>query len=97
MYMASSSTTATQTRHSFTSLFQSGWLPTDSSSIHPSLSFYGSPPQRRRLLDYITFALGDTEVRPADTTATLESTLTAVIMTMTVHVSQPLFLSTASD
>src|SRR6218665_1888900 len=67
-----------QYMHSFTSLFQSGWLPTDSSSIHPSLSFYGSTHPRRRLLDYITFALGVTDVRPADTTATLGSTLTAV-------------------
>jgi len=42
----SSSTTAAQTKHSFrsTSLFQSGWRPTDSSSIDPSLSFYGAPP-----------------------------------------------------
>src|SRR6218665_322055 len=41
-----SSTTATQTKHIFrpTSLFQSGWRPTDSSSIDPSLSFYGAPP-----------------------------------------------------
>jgi len=53
--------------------------------------------RRRRLLDYRTFALDDTEVRQADTTAALESTLTAVAcMTMTVHVSQPV-LSTASD
>src|SRR6218665_1305930 len=36
------------------------------------------PPLVSRLLDYATFALGDTEVRPADTIATLESTLTAV-------------------
>src|SRR6218665_3919873 len=44
-YMASS-ITATQTKHSFrpTSLFQSGWRPTDSSSIDPSLSFCGAPP-----------------------------------------------------
>src|SRR6218665_3633608 len=87
MYMASS-TTATQTIHSFTSLFQSAWLPTDSSSIHPSLRFYGSPLPRRRLLDYITFALGDTEVRPADTTATFGVHFDSC-MTMTVHVSQP--------
>jgi len=41
-----SSTTATQTIHSFrpTSSFQSGWRPTDSISIHPSLSFYGASP-----------------------------------------------------
>src|SRR6218665_182096 len=38
------STTATQTIHSITSSFQSGWRPNDSSSIHPSLSFYGTPP-----------------------------------------------------
>src|SRR6218665_3100153 len=34
------STTATQTMYSFTSSFQSEWRPTDSSPIHPSLSFY---------------------------------------------------------
>src|SRR6218665_1302313 len=76
MYMAYYPTTArpTQTVYSFTSLFQSEWRPTDSSSIHPCPSFYW----RRRLLDYSTFALGDIEVRQANTTAALESTLTAV-------------------
>ena len=39
-------------------------------------------------IDYVyTFALGDTEVRPADTNATLESTLTAAVW-QKVHVSQ---------
>src|SRR6218665_737058 len=88
MCMASSAT-ATQTIHSITSLFQSGWLPTDSSSIHPSLSFYGESPPRRRLLDYITFALGDTELGPADTTAILgDSVHFDSCMTLTAHVSQ---------
>ena len=79
LYMASS-TSATQTKHRFrpTSLFQSGWLQTDSSSIDPSLSFYGAPPSGAAVqFDYSTFALDDTEVREADTTAALESTLTA--------------------
>src|SRR6218665_2852857 len=53
MCMASS-TTATQTIHSFTSLFQSGWLPTDSSSTHPSVSFYGSPTRAPRVAVYLT-------------------------------------------
>src|SRR6218665_2008171 len=35
---------ASQTIHSFTSSFQSGWRPTDSSSIHPSLNVHGAPP-----------------------------------------------------
>ena len=58
-----------------------GFQPTQAQSIQVwVLSFYGSPPPRRRLLPYIIFALGDTEVRPADTNATLESTLTAVCL-----------------
>src|SRR6218665_3738434 len=75
------STIATQTMYSFTYSFQSEWRQTDSRSIHPSLSFYWCTTFRcSRLLDYSrpTFALGDTEVRPAETIATLESTLTAV-------------------
>ena len=77
MYMASS-TTATQTKHSCRpiSLFQSGWRPTDSSSIDPSLSFYGAPPSGVA----VYFALDDTEFREADATAALESTLTAACL-----------------
>jgi len=76
------STTVTQMIHSITSSFQSGWRPTDLSSIHPSLLefLWCTTLRRRRLLDYSTFALGDTEVRQADITATLESTLTAVLL-----------------
>ena len=83
MYMVSS-TTATQTKHRFrprpTSLFQSGWRPTDSSSIDQSMSFYGAPPSDVAV--YLTTApsrlIDDTEVRKADTTVTMASTLTAV-------------------
>jgi len=47
------STTATQTKHSFTSSFQSEWRSNDSSSTYPSLSFYWCTTlQCRRLLDY---------------------------------------------
>ena len=81
MYM-SSSTTATQTKHSFRPnyLFQSGWRPTNRLKLNPSKSQFlrCTTLRRRRLLDYSTFPLDDTEIRQADTTATLESTLTAV-------------------
>ena len=87
-------TTVTQMMYSFTSSFQSEWRPTDSSSIHPSLSFYWC----RCLLDYSTFALGDTEVRPADTIVTLESTLTADSRCMWVNSFEAAAcLSTALD
>src|SRR6218665_1868258 len=55
MAMMAYSTTATQTIHSFTSSFQSEWRPTDSSSTHPSLSYFWCTTLRcRRLLDYST-------------------------------------------
>ena len=90
MYLAYSPTATQTTRrlqllneaYSFTSSFQSEWRPTDSSSIHPSLGFYWCTTLRcSSLLDYSrpTFALGDTEVRPAGTIETLESTLTAAV------------------
>jgi len=79
-------TTDTQTIHSFASSFQSGWRPTDSSSIHTSLNFHDAPASGRHLLDCSIFALGDTEVRPADTTATFGVHCDSC-MTMTVHVN----------
>src|SRR6218665_864863 len=83
----------------YTSLFQSGWRPTDSSSIDQNMSFYGAPPSDVAV--YLTTApsrlIDDTEVRETDTMATLESNLiSAACMTMMIHVGQPA-LSTASD
>src|SRR6218665_3197832 len=63
-------------RHCYTNdtqlyFFISEWMSSNRLKLNPSKSefLYGSPPPRRRLLDYITFALGDIEVRLADTTA----------------------------
>jgi len=74
------SCTATQIIHSFSSSFQSGCVASNRLKLNPSKSefLWCNTLLRRRLLDYSTFALGDTEVQPADTTTTLESTLTAV-------------------
>src|SRR6218665_1150863 len=60
--------------------FISEWMASNRLKLSPSKSefLWYTTIRRRRLLDYSTFALGITEVRPAETTATLESNLTAV-------------------
>src|SRR6218665_1137489 len=84
------STTATQTVlayiHSFISSFQSRCLPTDSSSIYPSLSIYAALPSGVAV--YLTTVPSHLVVLQSDQrtpSATLESTLTAVWRFMRVN------------